>query len=282
MTVCRPLEFAIHGLGRKSARIGITLVLATLALSAWSLPSHASLDTSVSRGACKGEAKCVSLPTGSTLRLHFPGVGAALDGWGWPRDGSVRIVFIESINLNAQPVVTGLVVRANGAGRFRVVMPQVGVCDFYATIHATAAGGNSLILTPPSVMCMETANPRIPVEQFRVKWGSNVRAIYSPSSALTRYWIKLSRFTGRTALTRHRAVSIARRLALVPPKAAAYARRGIIGVGLGAFETHVWEIRFRTVHVPHYGQGHEIFLIDAQAGFGAMHPGTVIASWYAP
>jgi hypothetical protein len=60
-------------------------------------------------------------------------------------------------------------------------------------------------------------------------------------------------------------------------------RRGVEGTpyGLAGICTSVWEVVLDRVRVTHYGMGHAIVIVLAEAEAGEK-PGSVIASWYGP
>jgi hypothetical protein len=232
---------------------------------------------------------CVGGPTGPVMQVHWSNHGAVLDGYGWPHSSRVTLRFVQHVNFPRQtsrstyPAVTGLIVRSNSRGRFKMVLPALGPCNFLADVTASAPRASSLTLKPHA-FCMETPSPNPPIEKFRVSVGRYIHAIYRRNHVHARYSLALPRGGAWShPLARRAAMAIARKTAHVGPRARAITFHGTIGVGLAGIGTEVWEVWVNN-RVPHWGHGQEVLLIvmATQKGVSMEHRGQVLATWFAP
>lgn len=271
----------------RSSRLSMAAVAATLVLVAtqWG-PMTPALASRAGINQCRANQMCVSRPHGLLVRFFYPKSGpiAVMTGWNWQPNKPLLIEFTQYLSrLSAHlSSVTGLVVRADGQGHFRVALPGEGPCGLLAIVTAGyPAGPVERLPRPP--MCMEHPSPNPPVERFHVTTGRYVRSIFLRDHWSRRYVLPLGmNLTTLPALTDKQAVGIARRHFHVRKGASATVISGMSGFGPAGLETRVSEVIFGPVHVPHYGMGHKIvILIDQKIRFG-IRPGTLVAAWNAP
>jgi hypothetical protein len=266
--------------GRPKARdvAAVALVAGTLA--------GASL-ASVPSGFAAGTAQ----PTGR-VTLWFAnqatrGSTTFLSGQGWLPLQQVRLRFSQLLYSSPPfpkglPAITGLVVRANPIGRFRVALPGRGPCNMLASVSAGTLSGRLLPVARPHVFCHESPSPNPPVHRFSVLTGRYVRSTFFGHRWSRRYTLGLWCSSGeRSRLSRKQAVAIARRDIHARRSMPAAAHLGGTQYGLAGICATVWQVVLDRARVPHYGAGHAVVIILAQTSMG-VRPGTVVASWYGP
>ena len=217
-----------------------------------------------------------------------------ISGTGWRAGRRVWVRFTQpSLVWGARladipyPAVTGLVVEANQTGRFVLAAPDESPCAMDSTVTVRDSRPDSVVRLSPRVLCHERPHPNPPAEQFEVRTGRYLRAIFVGNHIRERYELQLGR-PGTVEhwtkpISRSKAVAIALHHVSVAARPRVIAQSGCTGVGPGGLYTQLWQVWVDSIRVPHWGLGHEVLLVVKAVQRGDnLRPGRVLASWYTP